>query len=598
MTIIYIHIDEFRTDYQKLLFKYIKKTITLAKQHVKETTQLQKRKTLGIPRPTPTLLQLPISYISMKAKEIKDTITNKKPRMYKIQENKTVTRQLKDNTRITSKYVTTSMVKRINEILSTSEIEGLGNKQVAKKLQKEFKELKGYKARRIARTEINATNNKVTHDELLKDDTVQYKQWITCEDNRVRISHKELDGEITRIGNTFSNGLQYPGDHNGQVKEFINCRCTLIAYYPDWDKIPPQKEQFHENELQALPENKQMQIEIQINENKQLFETKNKYLQAKPEITIQKQPNKILEIQENTQNILTKEEEETYQTLLTKLKQNNGTITVKGTNIQIKGLKLKEKAKLKQLYEKKHLSKQIAQEKQALKLKHEQKIKAQQKQKILDKQREQKEQKRIIKIPHNNETYIQRNIDWTDPEIEEIMNMYGITEEEFQKLPQNVKEAVKNYTSLISKVMNAYERGGMEEVYKICSKDKHLPEKIPLIKPTIQGLKEYEQKLKENTILWRGEDKKYYDFTIGKINTWDFHASTSLNKDESLDGFTDGDNPVLYKIFAPKNTPANVILSNSQVPNEQEILLTPRQKWKVLDVNKEKNITLVTIELI
>lgn len=341
-----------------------------------------------------------------------------------------------------------------------------------------------------------------------------------------------------------------------------------------------------------------MQIEIQINENKQLFETKNKYLQAKPEITIQKQPNKILEIQENTQNILTKEEEETYQTLLTKLKQNNGTITVKGTKIQIKGLKLKEKIKLKQLYEKKHLSKQIAQQKQALKLKHEQKIKAQQKQKILDKQREQEEQKRIIKITHNNETYIQRNIDWTDPEIEEIMNMYGITEEEFQKLPQNVKEAVKNYTSLISKVMNAYDRGGMEEVYKICSEDKHLPEKIPLIKPTIQGLKEYEQKLKENTILWRGEDKNYYDFTIGKINTWDFHASTSLNKDESLDGFTDGDNPVLYKIFAPKNTPANVILSNSQVPNEQEILLTPRQKWKVLDVNKEKNITLVTIELI
>lgn len=178
------------------------------------------------------------------------------------------------------------------------------------------------------------------------------------------------------------------------------------------------------------------------------------------------------------------------------------------------------------------------------------------------------------------------------------MNMYGITEEEFQKLPQNVKKAVKDYTSKISKVMNAYERGGMEEVYKICSKDKNLPEKIPLIKPTIQGLKEYEQKLKENTILWRGEDKNYYDFTIGKINTWDFHASTSLNKDESLDGFTDGDNPVLYKIFAPKNTPANVILSNSQVPNEQEILLTPRQKCKVLDVNKEKNITLVTIELI
>lgn len=95
-----------------------------------------------------------------------------------------------------------------------------------------------------------------------------------------------------------------------------------------------------------------MQIEIQINENKQLFETKNKYLQAKPEIKIQKQPNKILEIQENTQNILTKEEEETYQTLLTKLKQNNGTITVKGTNIQNKRIKTQRKIKLKHLYEK------------------------------------------------------------------------------------------------------------------------------------------------------------------------------------------------------------------------------------------------------
>lgn len=285
MTLLYIHIEDFGKKYQKLLYKYIKKTATMARRHVQETTQLQRKKQLSTKKAQPTIRQ-PLQYLSYKAKQAYNIINNDTGRLYKIQENKSVTRQLRDETRNTSKYVTNNMAKRVNEILSTSETEGIGHKQVAKKLQKEFKQLKGYKARRIARTEINAANNKVTHTELLKDDLVEYKQWITCEDDRVRITHRDLDGEITRIGDPFSNGLQYPGDHSGSVKEFINCRCTLAGYFIDWDKTAPDKPQFHESDLIPLPENKQQRIEIQVEETDKVFEAKRGYLDFTTEIKV------------------------------------------------------------------------------------------------------------------------------------------------------------------------------------------------------------------------------------------------------------------------------------------------------------------------
>jgi uncharacterized protein with gpF-like domain len=79
---------------------------------------------------------------------------------------------------------------------------------------------------------------------------VEYTQWIAADDDRTRESHVEVDREIIRIGDTYSNGLQYPGDTSGPIEEWINCRCSNAPYVMPYGMMaPPGREQFREEDL-------------------------------------------------------------------------------------------------------------------------------------------------------------------------------------------------------------------------------------------------------------------------------------------------------------------------------------------------------------
>jgi hypothetical protein len=52
------------------------------------------------------------------------------------------------------------------------------------------------------------------------------REWDTAGDKLVRDSHAEMDGETIGLNETYSNGLQYPGDPSGAAEEIIACRCT------------------------------------------------------------------------------------------------------------------------------------------------------------------------------------------------------------------------------------------------------------------------------------------------------------------------------------------------------------------------------------
>ena len=58
----------------------------------------------------------------------------------------------------------------------------------------------------------------------------RYHQWITSRHDASRESHKELDGKIVKIGDSFREGetLRYPGDLMATVGETVNCRCFTI----------------------------------------------------------------------------------------------------------------------------------------------------------------------------------------------------------------------------------------------------------------------------------------------------------------------------------------------------------------------------------
>lgn len=86
-------------------------------------------------------------------------------------------------------------------------------------------------AMRNARTSVTSAQNKgrmdMLHDAADKGITVQ-KVWIAVIDNHTRDSHRDdLNGETVDMDEAFSNGLQYPGDPDGEPAEVYNCRCRI-----------------------------------------------------------------------------------------------------------------------------------------------------------------------------------------------------------------------------------------------------------------------------------------------------------------------------------------------------------------------------------
>jgi hypothetical protein len=82
----------------------------------------------------------------------------------------------------------------------------------------------------VARTSMNGMSNATSLSGAHYAE-VELKEWLSAEDDRVRDTHVELDGEQQPLTGTFTNGCRFPGDLNGPPEEVWNCRCTLI--YPD-----------------------------------------------------------------------------------------------------------------------------------------------------------------------------------------------------------------------------------------------------------------------------------------------------------------------------------------------------------------------------
>ena len=137
----------------------------------------------------------------------------------------------------------------INEIITDGYKTGKGIDYVSQQVQARFEQLQTWEATRIARTEIHNAHNEgiMKSYETLG---VEYTQWIAANDDRVRDSHAEIDGEIIPFGGTYSNGLAYPGDTSGDIEEWINCRCSNAPYVmPAGMMAPPGMAQFREDDL-------------------------------------------------------------------------------------------------------------------------------------------------------------------------------------------------------------------------------------------------------------------------------------------------------------------------------------------------------------
>ena len=136
----------------------------------------------------------------------------------------------------------------INLLITDGYRSGKGINYVANQILKRFDQLTSWESKRIARTEIHNAHNRATMD-TYTDYGVEYTMWIAANDDRVRESHEEINGEIIRLGDTYSNGLRYPGDTDGDISEWINCRCSNAPYVLPYGFAAPPMQQFTEADL-------------------------------------------------------------------------------------------------------------------------------------------------------------------------------------------------------------------------------------------------------------------------------------------------------------------------------------------------------------
>ena len=126
--------------------------------------------------------------------------------------------------------INTNLKNKIIDAYTTNK----GIKYIGREVNKEYTQLKRYEANRISRTEINSAQNKGIYDQY-NELGITFIQWITHPNAKTRLTHKQEDGKIILTGYKFNNGLLYPGDKNGPIEEWINCRCTTAPWYPKYN---------------------------------------------------------------------------------------------------------------------------------------------------------------------------------------------------------------------------------------------------------------------------------------------------------------------------------------------------------------------------
>ncbi len=91
-----------------------------------------------------------------------------------------------------------------------------------------------FRTNTIARTEALRAVHQGTDESFrqaidlgLIDGASLVRTWVTARDERVRSSHRRLNGETRGIDEDFKQGLRFPGDPRAPARETVQCRCAL-----------------------------------------------------------------------------------------------------------------------------------------------------------------------------------------------------------------------------------------------------------------------------------------------------------------------------------------------------------------------------------
>lgn len=139
---------------------------------------------------------------------------------------------LLDHIGIRARDLNASMQDVLRRTIETAVADGLSVPDTAAAIKAGVNGMAGYTATMLARTDLIGLANGgsiVAAREVLPEGAT--KTWLSSEDDRVRPTHEDADGQTVPIDAQFEVGddlLDYPGDPSGSDEEVINCRCTVI----------------------------------------------------------------------------------------------------------------------------------------------------------------------------------------------------------------------------------------------------------------------------------------------------------------------------------------------------------------------------------
>lgn len=100
--------------------------------------------------------------------------------------------------------------------------------QLAKRVRETFNGMSKHRSMRIAVTETSIAFESGRHDAMIQAGA-EWKQWLTSQDDRVRMTHAALDGKTVPMDEPFLVGgtaMMFPCDPAGPTSQIINCRCV------------------------------------------------------------------------------------------------------------------------------------------------------------------------------------------------------------------------------------------------------------------------------------------------------------------------------------------------------------------------------------
>ena len=105
--------------------------------------------------------------------------------------------------------------RRANKIITQALAESKPIDEIARSLRSVYKQDANYRSMRMARTEVVMCSNYSNLAAAQATEMAMLKVWVTARDERVRDWHTYMDGEAVNLSELFSNGLEFPGDPNG-----------------------------------------------------------------------------------------------------------------------------------------------------------------------------------------------------------------------------------------------------------------------------------------------------------------------------------------------------------------------------------------------